>query len=146
MAVFAAFALLACHHRPGPDFSGAPEGMRIRAETRLVGKSLDTLQVWMTGVNSSRQPQSFGYSLCPEVTTRISSIHIPSGKPTRTWDYATMLHPELAKQQVTSMCSREASTGVMPGDSATFIFLSVPVNRILGDSLSTGRYRVTVFP
>ncbi|MFL5559474.1 MAG: hypothetical protein ACJ794_12640 [Gemmatimonadaceae bacterium] len=84
--------------------------------------------------------------MCPEVTTRISSIHIPSGKPTRTWDYATMLHPELAKQQVTSMCSREASTGVMPGDSATFIFLSVPVNRILGDSLSTGRYRVTVFP
>lgn len=145
LIIVTVFALLGCHYRPSPADLETP-GLRVRAETHLVGKARDTLQVWMTGENISREPRSFGYSTCPNATTRISSTHFTNGKPTHVWDYATMMHPELAKEDQIAMCSGGLSTALMPGQSATFTVLSVPVAKILGDSLPPGRYRVTAFP
>ncbi|MFL5552705.1 MAG: hypothetical protein ACJ770_07875, partial [Gemmatimonadaceae bacterium] len=139
-------ATVACHHGGRLDFDQVPEGLRVRAESHLIGKAGDTLQVWMTGENRSREPKEFGYSTCPDVTTRISSAHLTNGKPSHVWDYMTMTHPDLAKPGAILVCSAGAETTVMPGHSVTFLFLSVPVAKILGDSLPAGRYRVTAFP
>ena len=141
----AVFASLACHHRPSQPYLEVP-GMRVRAETHLVGKDRDTLQVWITGKNKSRERQSFGFSTCPDISMRISSTHFTNGKPTHVWDYLVMSHPEIASGEIATMCSGGMATGVMPGDSVTFTFLSVPVARILGDSLPPARYRVVAYP
>ena len=140
-----ALFLGACHPR-SIGYDAGPEGVQLSAHSVLTGAMRDTLSIWIKAVNTSREPRSIGYASC--ATARINSLATKSGKPAHSWDYATNLDPNLANpnNHYGWRCEGVVATTLMPKDSLGMPFLSIPVAKILGDSLPSGRYRVVAYP
>jgi hypothetical protein len=140
-----ALFLGACHPR-SIGYDAGPEGVLLSAQSVLTGAMRDTLSIWIKAVNTSREPRSIGYASC--ATARISSLATRSGKPVHSWDYATNADPRLTdpNNHYAWTCGGIVGTTLMPKDSLGMPFLSIPVAKILGDSLPSGRYRVVAYP
>jgi hypothetical protein len=143
---FIALSLADCHRfhdRPGPL---STQGFRYRAGSAVVGANRDTLRVVVVVVNESDQQRMIGFSHCPWYANGVQALVAVSG---RRWDsqvneenHAAIPRDSIGKPIPMACDASLAAMTFPPGDSYASV-LKVPVREILGDSLPSGRYRVT---
>jgi hypothetical protein len=139
------FFAVGCNRR-GRNHDARLEGVNVSGETVLLGSRKDTLSIRITTANTLPEPRTLTYMRCPFVTTRVTSVEQTQGRPVHTWDYATMLDPQVNEPHTGIGCSSVATFTLPPHTSVLDTFLTIPVSRVLADSLPAGRYRVTATP
>ena len=152
LVVLAIFALtIGCHHRRVYDTSDRRglEHVRFSAGSALGGASGDTLLVRVLVTNESSHDQAFGHFVCDNDPVAVSarSAH-------RVWDSSAWARlPDTAQSYLDSrgrvvligpmsICSAAVASLVPPGVSIKYD-RRIPVRDILGDSLQSGRYKIT---
>jgi hypothetical protein len=147
LSLFVAAALLSGCHR---DYRGYPplstDGYRYRAGAAVVGPEQDTLRVVVVVVNLSNQRRMLPLSHCPMWANVVQARVTASGRSWNSAIYEQRQH--VVPRDSTGKPMLEACAAILvartfpPGYTETSV-LKVPVRQILGDSLPSGRYRVT---
>lgn len=139
LLLLAAGALTGCgrhltYEPPHPPI----EGLMFSAHTVVVGSGDSLVQVTVRVHNRARSTRSLEWGAC-SINVRISTVG-----PTlsRSWDYAAWLTSHTPQQACLLYLARAE---LAPGDSISpgEYTLHIPVRRVLGDSLSAGRYRIS---
>ena len=122
-------------------------GYRYRAGAAIVGPARDTLRVAVVVVNESNQQRELPLSRCPPYSNPLIARVSAGGRNWSSEIYEERQHGlfrDSTGHAPSPIC--DASLSVMrfpPGASHTSL-LKVPLRGILGDSLPSGRYRVSV--
>ena len=134
-----------CHRAyRGPQWINTA-GYRYRAGAALVGPERDTLRVAVVVVNESNQQRALTFSHCPQYTDAVKARVFAGG---RNWDsevYEDRQHlppGDSTSKTMAYICGGISMMTFPPGATYTSV-LKVPIREILGDSLPSGRYRVT---
>jgi hypothetical protein len=147
LSLFVAAALLSGCHR---DYRGYPplntDGYRYSAGAAVVGPEQDTLRVAVVVVNESNQHRMLPLSHCPVWASVVQARVTASGRNWNSEVYEQRQHvvprDSTGKPRLEGCVASLLVRTFPPGDTETSV-LKVPVRQILGDSLPSGRYRVT---
>ena len=151
LVILAIFALtIGCNHGRVYEILDRPgvEHVRISAGSALGSASGDTLLVRILVTNESSRDQAFMHLGCGT-----DPVAVSARSARRVWDSSVSARaPEAAKTYRDStgrveligqvMCSEAVADLVPPGVS-THYDRRIPVRDILGDSLQSGRYKIT---
>jgi hypothetical protein len=147
LSLFVASASLAGCHRAYNEYPLLnSDGYRYRAGAAVVGSEQDTLRVAVVVVNESNQRKMLPLSHCPVWANVVQARVTASGRNWNSEIYEQRQH--VVPRDSTGKPMMEACVASLlvrtfpPGDTETSV-LKVPVREILGDSLPSGRYRVT---
>jgi len=122
------------------------DGFRYSVGSAVVGPALDTLRVAVVVVNGSSQQRFLSFPHCPPVLNPVKAIVRGESKE---WNSETS---EIHKQSqyfdstgkpILQVCDLVLIGMTFPPEGSYTYVLKVPVREVLGDSLPTGRYRVT---
>ena len=152
LVVLAIFALsIGCHHRRVYDISDRRglEHVRFLAGSALGGASGDTLLIRVLATNESSHDQAFTHFVCGN-----GPVAVSARSARRVWDSSVWARAQEPAQTYRdsrgrvvligpmSICSTAVASLVPPGVS-THYDRRIPVRDILGDSLQSGRYKIT---
>jgi hypothetical protein len=144
--VVASASLVGCHRAYGGYPLLNTDGYRYRAGAAVVGPGQDTLRVAVVVVNESNQQRVLPFSHCPAWASVVWARVTARGRNWSSEVYERRQHVvprDSTGKPIMEGCLAYLLVRTFPaGDSQTSVF-KVPVREILGDSLPSGRYRVT---
>jgi len=120
------------------------DGFRYRAGNAVVGPALDTLRIAVVVVNGSGEQRAIPLSSLCAPFNRVAASVTSRGREWESDAWRPARQPASRDSSGRPMffaCPMQVM-GIAPGASKTFV-LAVPVSEVLGDSLPSGRYRVT---
>jgi hypothetical protein len=139
-------SIAGCHstHRGYEALSTA--GFRYSAGAAVVGSQRDTLRVAVVVVNESNQQRVVALSHCRLQGDPVKALVAEGG---RSWNSEIdevkplpVLHDSMG-QPMMEACTADLLVMTFPPGARSMSVLKVPIRQILGDSLPSGRYRVT---
>jgi len=144
----AIFALsIGCHHHRGDDLSNGRrfDHLRFSAQSELAGAPADTLLVRVRVTNESDHDQMLIFAAC-----EIGQFSASAQRGGRVWKSSVweqnpvVENPDLIGRLTFNGvgCTRATAANVPPGVSTNH-YRHIAVRDILGDSLQSGRYRIT---
>ena len=141
--------LIGCRSHRGDD---VPEQLRLdqvrfSAQSALVGASADTLLVTVAAANESTHDQTMMMiSECPPSPVAVSARRANKTWDSNDWEKSKVpVHYDSAGHVLllfSAGCSMVATAQVPPGAAMSYD-LRIAVRDILGDSLQSGRYKIT---
>jgi hypothetical protein len=147
LSLFVASASLSDCHRGYREYPLLNiDGYRYRAGAAVVGPARDTLRVAVVVVNESNQQRMLPLSHCPPWANVVQARLTASGRNWNSEVYEQRQH--MVPHDSTGKPMLEVCGPILlvmsfpPGASYTSV-LKVPMRGIVGDSLPSGRYRVT---
>lgn len=140
--------LIGCRNHRGYEVSEwlRLDRVRFSAQSALVGASADTLLVTVAAANESSHDRTMMISGCPP-----SPVAVSARRANKTWDSDDWKKSKVPVQYDSAGhvlllppggCSLVATAQVPPGVSMSYD-LRMAVRDILGDSLQSGRYKIT---
>lgn len=140
--------IIGCHKRGGSEVAThlRLDRFRIFARSALVSNSVDSVGVRVVVINGSGDARTINFSRC-----ETSPVTISVQSANRTWDSHVW---EQSKRPVyhdsdgrvlptTWLCSSLILSGEIPPEGSIVFDRWIPVRDILGDSLQSGRYKIT---
>jgi hypothetical protein len=121
------------------------DGVRFSAQSRLVGTAADSLVVAVAAINQSRRDQQITVWACGRYPVEVSVRRAKKAWNSNTWDASKVpVYHDSANgvMHVASMCSTVATMRLDARASLHFD-RHISVRDILGDSLPSGRYKIT---
>jgi hypothetical protein len=152
-ALLGIFALsIGCHHHRGYELLDGHglDHLRFSARSALGGASGDTLLVRVLATNESSQDQVLMQWACGTHPVAVSAWHARRVWDSSVWDQASAPAPAQSYRDSTGrvvliaapMCSGAVFAKLSAGAS-TYYDRRISVRDILGDSLQSGRYKIT---
>lgn len=138
---------IGCHHHRGDEllYGRRLDHVRFSAGSALGGPSGDTLLVRVMATNESSHKQGLSHFACGTGPVAASAQRARRVWDSSAWNRAPAPTYRDSTGQgvfIGTTCSAMVTILVPPGGSAHFD-CRIPVRDILGDSLSSGRYKIT---
>ena len=138
-----AFAFSACHR---VSYYEPPklEGISFEAYSAFRGPLLDTVGIWSRLIATENAPPTIERGGCPPS----AQFELVSGNPHQVhkWDYFAMLEAKSRQAGVGFGCLLYLAVGpITPEMRQSTLWFTVATKDVLGDSLPSGRYRITLF-
>lgn len=140
--------LIGCRNHRGYEVSEwlRLDRVRFSAQSALVGASADTLLVTVAAANESSHDQTMMISECPPSPVAVSAQRANKTWDSNDWEKSKVpVHYDSAGHVLllfSTGCSIFATAQVPPRVSMSYD-LRMAVRDILGDSLQSGRYKIT---
>lgn len=139
-------SIAGCHRAyRGPDWMSTA-GYRYRAGAAVVGPERDTLRVAVVVVNESNQQRELPFSHCPPYANAVKARVVAGGRNWNSEVYEERQHGvfrDSTGKPIPEFCGGSLIVMTFPPGGSYTSVLKVPLREILGDSLPSGRYRVT---
>jgi hypothetical protein len=139
-------SIAGCHRARQSNEWMSTSGYRYSAGAAVVGPGHDTLRVAVVVVNESTQRRALPLNYCPLYGNPVKARLVVSG---RYWN--SEINEEKPRpvvrdstgQPVIEACASNLVVMTFPPGASHTSVLKVPIREILGDSLPSGRYKVT---
>jgi hypothetical protein len=138
-------SIAGCHHPHRESGWMSTAGYRYSAGAAIVGPERDTLRVAVVVVNESNQRRALSFFPCLPYASAVKARVSGGGRNWNSEIYEERqngVYRDSTAQPMVTICSAIIVRNFPPGGSNTYV-LTVPVRGVLGDSLPSGRYRVT---
>jgi hypothetical protein len=119
------------------------DGIYFSGYTVLTGPKLDSVEIWTTMDHTPKGPQTLSWGTCGPVAF-FTLVNNTNGKQRHSWNSWAWNEAVAAKYGMRYVCLLPLFSGPAPVGRTTRHAMTVALKDVLGDSLPSGQYAVSV--